>query len=543
MTHRPIGPTVSVRDLLETLRSATDIDDDPTRAPLVMTRIVTIGAATLSVIGFIALIAVGHDFLLLFLPVGAGAVAVFGWWSLRTSRPRPVPMLVAASAAATMYLVVAMLNGDAGNASDATPIVVVSAAGVIVFLSGGRTARRTMWAMLPLVGMAIFSAQVILDGDPLAVAIDIAAALVILAVTYRLAGQLSTTAHVSRHRFTGLLDTAPVAIFEADLSKMRFAEGQLRGAPRFNESNALAEEIVSAALDRDDMSRRADSAFSASSHEIMAEILTLGKLEGSGRIDTDDGREFLVSWRVLEPSLERVMFCLMDNTPQRRANEALSEQVRARDRFIASISHELRTPLTGALGMMEIVREDGIDAAERQELFDLALSQVRDLSDIVADLLVTARADTGTLQIRAQMVDVVDMAVGVVGETGDEWLIEGPTPILVTADPVRVRQIVRNLASNAKRYGGSGRRVTFDPTGGAIEIRDDGPPIPDDVVASMFEPYGRAADDSAPTDSVGLGLSVARTLARLMHGDVDYRRDGDESVFRLSLPLVTTRSA
>jgi signal transduction histidine kinase len=533
---------VSVRDLLESIRSATDIDGDPARAPLVMTRIVTIGAATLSVIGLIALVAVGPDVELLFLPIGAGSVAAWGWWTLRIGRPRPVPMLVAASVAATLYLVTAMLDGDAGSASDATPIVVVSAAGVIVFLAGGRTARRTLWAMLPLVGMAIFSAQVILDGNPLTVAIDMAAALVILAVTYRLAGQLSTTAHVSRHRFTGLLDTAPVAIFEADLSAMRLVDGVLRGAPRFNESNALAEEIISATVDRGDMSRKPDPAFATSSRQIMTEILSIGTTEGSGRIDTEDGREFLVSWRALEPSLERVMFCLMDNTPQRRANEALSEQVRARDRFIASISHELRTPLTGALGMMEIVREDDIDQAERKELFDLALGQVRDLSDIVADLLVTARADTGTLLIRAQTVDMADMTVGVVQSTGGEWAIEEPTPMLVTADPVRVRQIVRNLATNAKRYGGSRRRVTFDATAGAIEVRDDGPPIPDHVVASMFEPYGRAGDDSAPTDSVGLGLSVARTLARLMHGDVDYRRDGDESVFRLSLPLVTTPS-
>jgi signal transduction histidine kinase len=531
---------VSVRDLLETLRSATDIAGDPARAPLVMTRIVMIGSAALSVIGLLALVTVGFDFELLFLPLGAGSVAAWGWWTLRAGRPRPVPMLVAASVAATLYLVIAMLDGDAGSASDATPIVVVSAAGVIVFLAGGRTARRTLWAMLPLVGLAIFSAQVILDGNPVTVAIDMAAALVILAVTYRLAGQLSNTAHVSRHRFTGLLDTAPVAIFEADLSEMRFVDGVLRGVPRFNESNALAEEIISASLDRGNMSRASDPAFAASSRQIMTKILTIGTLEGSGRIETDDGREFLVSWRALDPSLERVMFCLMDNTPQRRANEALSEQVRARDRFIASISHELRTPLTGALGMMEIVREDGIDQAERNELFDLALGQVRDLSDIVADLLVTARADTGTLLIRAQTIDVAEMTVGVVHSTCDGWLIGEPTPILVTADPVRVRQIVRNLATNAKRYGGSGRRVSFDPAAGAIEVRDDGPPIPDHVVASMFEPYGRAADDSAPTDSVGLGLSVARTLARLMHGEVDYRRDGDESVFRLSLPLSTT---
>jgi signal transduction histidine kinase len=530
---------VSVRELFQALRYATDIDDDPTRAPLVMTRIVTIGAGGMAVVGVIALFSVGFSIESLFLPLGAGSTAIWGWWSLRTGRPRPVPLLVAASVAATAYLLVAMLTGDAGDASDATPIVLVSAAGVIVFLAGGRTARRTLWAMLPLVGTAIFSAQMVLDGDPVTVWIDIVAALIVLAVTYRLAGQLSTTAHVSRHRFTGVLDTAPVAIFEADMSKMRFVDGRLKGTPRFNESNGLAEEIVAATVTDGASGQSRDQAFVESSRRIMTEILTEAKDEGTGRVDTDDGREFLVSWQVLDPSHQRVMFCLMDNTPQRRANEALSEQVRARDRFIASVSHELRTPLTGALGMMEVIREEDVDPAERQELFDLALAQVRDLSDIVADLLVTARADTGTLLIRAQTVDVAAMTAGVVDAAGDHWQLEDPGPILVTADPVRVRQIVRNLVTNAKRYGGAVRRVTFDAATGTVEVRDDGPPIPDDVVASMFEPYGRAPDDSAPTDSVGLGLSVARTLARLMNGDVDYRRDGDESVFRLSLPTVT----
>lgn len=237
---------------------------------------------------------------------------------------------------------------------------------------------------------------------------------------------------------------------------------------------------------------------------------------------------------ILDPSLERVMFCLMDNTAQRRATEALAQQVRSRDRFIASISHELRTPLTGALGLMEVIDHGGLEAGEEDELFDVALGQLRDLTDIVQDLLVAARADTGTLAVKPERIDLMGLTSTVLEGVGEPIAFDPGAAVMVIADPVRVRQVVRNLVTNAARYGGPNRRILMDGTD--LEVRDDGPEIPDTVAATMFEPYGRGASSDTATDPVGLGLTVARTLARLMDGDVTYRRVGEESVFRLSLP-------
>jgi two-component system OmpR family sensor kinase len=72
-----------------------------------------------------------------------------------------------------------------------------------------------------------------------------------------------------------------------------------------------------------------------------------------------------------------------------------------------------------------------------------------------------------------------------------------------------------------------------------IEVRDDGRALSPEFQQKMFEPYERSEVTELPTDSVGLGLTVARTLARLMDGDLTYHHTGEESVFTLSLPRAT----
>lgn len=191
--------------------------------------------------------------------------------------------------------------------------------------------------------------------------------------------------------------------------------------------------------------------------------------------------------------------------------------------------------------MLELVSSGETDDAERDEMIQLALHQVKDMADIVEDLLVSARAASGHLTVHPETMDVSDSVQHVLAVTGDSFEADIEPRAIAWADPVRVRQIVKNLVTNAIRYGGDEKRVVVSTSNGviSIEVRDSGEPLDPDFVARMFEPYEKAEAPSQ-RQSVGLGLTVARTLARAMGGDVTYQH-ADQAIFRLTLPAVAER--
>jgi signal transduction histidine kinase len=217
-----------------------------------------------------------------------------------------------------------------------------------------------------------------------------------------------------------------------------------------------------------------------------------------------------------------------------------------KDRFVASVSHELRTPLTAVVGLAHTLAEgeDTLSTDERNEFVGILVEQSEEVAAIVDDLLVAARAETGHLSLVVEEVDLRDqLAAALPCELSIEGT--GARAPLVIGDPIRIRQILRNLISNAQRYGGGNIRVRLssDPTMGRISIEDDGHPIPPEQRETIFSAYGRAHDRPGRTDSVGLGLTVSRQLARLMGGDVIYSHRDGWSTFALSLPLSMTAVA
>jgi signal transduction histidine kinase len=232
----------------------------------------------------------------------------------------------------------------------------------------------------------------------------------------------------------------------------------------------------------------------------------------------------------------RVVVAATDVSRLRSAELALEHQLRQRDQFVATVSHELRTPLTAVMGFTnELAERPGDFAeAERAEMLAMILEQVDDVSSIVEDLLVTARAETGALAVRLEAIDLKEEAARVAEPLGGLSVVGQPA--VAHADPQRLRQIIRNLITNAQRYGGDRRRVitSFGNDCAVLEVRDDGPPLSAADRLRIFEPYERSGG-AAPVGSVGLGLHVARLLSQLMGGDLTYDHDGTESVFRLEL--------
>lgn len=221
-------------------------------------------------------------------------------------------------------------------------------------------------------------------------------------------------------------------------------------------------------------------------------------------------------------------------------------EVARTDRFVAAVSHELRTPLTAIVGLAAELKENRgyLNSDEIDEFLTLIAEQSMEMARLVDDLLISAKADHGTLALFPQPVDLkaqlTAAANGIRFTVGDGMPpIFGNSP-LAWADPLRVRQVVRNLLTNAARYGGP--RVWVELAEGddvvQLVVVDNGTGVPVDSEHEIFEAY-RSAHREVPVGSVGLGLNLSRQLARLMGGDLSYRRRAETTRFELTLPLAT----
>ncbi|MDJ0952130.1 MAG: PAS domain S-box protein [Acidimicrobiia bacterium] len=233
---------------------------------------------------------------------------------------------------------------------------------------------------------------------------------------------------------------------------------------------------------------------------------------------------------------------VIDVTDRHLVREALENLVRSKDELIASVSHELRTPLTVVHGLAQELDANwmSFSVPEQKEFISMIAQQSAEVAHIVEDLLVAARADIGKLPIHPETLDLrgeIDKALASVPDLDARLLDGAANPPVAFADPNRVRQILRNLLANAGRYGGPQVQVRYGGGDRAwLEVADNGPGVPPAEVAKIFEPYQRAHNAEGQPMSVGLGLTVSRTLAEMMGGSLEYRFHDGWSVFRLELP-------
>ncbi|MGH8916227.1 MAG: PAS domain-containing sensor histidine kinase [Acidimicrobiia bacterium] len=225
--------------------------------------------------------------------------------------------------------------------------------------------------------------------------------------------------------------------------------------------------------------------------------------------------------------------CLVDVTDKMDAQKE-------KDDFIATVSHELRNPLAAMLGLGQELADnyDSFTDEDRREMAQMIARQADDASWLIEDLLVAYRENLSQVSVTPQEFDPtkeIERVLEVVDHPIEIKLLHSSPRLL--ADPRRTRQILRNLVSNAMRYGGEEIQVCVGKAGDRLEVKvqDSGQRIPHDDVERIFRAYerGRGPSHSA---SVGLGLNVARRLARLMDGDLTYRYEDGWSSFVLSLP-------
>lgn len=261
---------------------------------------------------------------------------------------------------------------------------------------------------------------------------------------------------------------------------------------------------------------------------------------------SSDGTPVVISLNAVtirsRPDQTRVLLAAQDVTENRNTQIALQRALQDKDTFIATVSHELRTPLSAVVGLSASLLENDDLTPEARELLELIANQSTEMSQIIDDLLVTARAERQELSVELAPVDGKAEAEAAV--TGRNVEVRSTDGILVLADPMRLRQVIRNLVTNAERYGRPPIAVHVAADNGVVrfEVSDAGPPIPAEDRDRIFEPYETAHGNNSVTGSVGLGLALCRTLARRMGGDITYRHDG-RSVFSLQLPQSIEREA
>ena len=234
----------------------------------------------------------------------------------------------------------------------------------------------------------------------------------------------------------------------------------------------------------------------------------------------------------------RFLSAILRDVTERNATERrLRAMIGERDRFVATVSHELRTPLTAVLGIVtELVESpERFADEEASQLLSLVRTQANEMADIVSDLLVMARLESDNVAIKSEILDLRAEVEGVTALLGLAAEISGSG--IVVADAGRVRQIVRNLLTNAQRYGGPNIAVSLCPAPGGVALRvsDDGPGIPQADAERVFVPYERIVRTDTES-GLGLGLFVSRSLARLMGGDLTLLADRAHTTFELTLP-------
>jgi two-component system phosphate regulon sensor histidine kinase PhoR len=216
------------------------------------------------------------------------------------------------------------------------------------------------------------------------------------------------------------------------------------------------------------------------------------------------------------------------------AERAAHEANTMKNDFVTLVSHELRTPLTSIAGFAETLETTWKDLGEPEiaEFLSIISNQAHYLGELVEDILVIPRLDAGRLRMFPEMFDLSDLIHSVGGgieSNGKESNLSVSLPggVRVWGDPKRAQQVVRNLLENAAKYGGDQVLVEGFPYGEhfIVVVSDNGPGIPDENTNSIFEHFEQLSKgDGRSSTGLGLGLPIARKLARAMGGDVWYER-------------------
>lgn len=229
----------------------------------------------------------------------------------------------------------------------------------------------------------------------------------------------------------------------------------------------------------------------------------------------------------------------------------------AKSQFLAVMSHELRTPLTGIIGYADLVGSgiSGKISDQQQVHVSRIKAGAWHLVSIIDEILTFSRVEAGKEQVTLETIDLVEcvresavLLQPQAAAKGVALRFVGPEhPLKLETDAGKLRQIVLNLAGNAVKFTDEGYvelRIEEGREDVTLTVRDSGPGIPVAEAARVFEPFVQVdQSNTRAKGGTGLGLTVSRTLAQLLGGDVSlaFSEPGAGSTFALRLPRMRAR--
>jgi len=237
--------------------------------------------------------------------------------------------------------------------------------------------------------------------------------------------------------------------------------------------------------------------------------------------------------------------------------DRLNKAYTAQARFVSDASHELRTPIAVIQGYAALLDRWGKDDPQaRQEAIDAIRAESKSMEQLVEQLLFLARGDNDTQPIRPERVDLTALGAQVLREEemihqDRPFVARWEEPVLVTADPALMKQVMRILIDNSVKYSGPGQRVYLKIAAqegqARVTVQDEGMGIPAESLPHIFDRFYRTdASRARQTGGTGLGLAIARWIVEGHGGwfEITSREGmGSRITFVLPQPAEKVRAA
>ncbi len=261
---------------------------------------------------------------------------------------------------------------------------------------------------------------------------------------------------------------------------------------------------------------------------IKAQLLQISQ-ELAGAVDSDSEEKVMV----FTDSRAVQELCAQINRLLDRHQRMLADYRRSEissKKMLSNISHDIKTPLTVILGYLEIIRLNG---GEQRELIDKVKTRAKAVSDLVEQFFTLAKLEAGDMEIALSKLELCELCREVVLDfyeilSGKDYEVEVEIPektVYVQGNGDAIRRILNNLISNSLRYGSEGRYLGIflheDEKQVYIDVTDRGRGIEKDFAEHIFDRLFTMEDSrNRDIQGNGLGLTIARSLARQMGGDV-----------------------